>query len=162
MLFETLAQIESPVPVLSPPAERTGSSDIATITQQVSCMKLSIKIYPSFFNRADTFDKIDQLLDRDGSIASFRFIALFGLGGVGKSSIAARYLERKIEEKKYDAMFWVYGETTASLRQSFTDIALRLKLSGTQPNLHDENLIQVQRWFQTTGKSSTFAIVVLV
>ena len=125
-------------------------------------MKLPTRIYPSFFDRVDTFEKIDQVFGRDGSATSFRSIALFGLGGIGKSSIAARYIEREIGEKKYDAMFWVYGETTASLRQSFTDIALRLKLPGAQPNLHDENLIQVQSWFQTTGKPSTFGIVDLV
>ena len=131
---------------------------MATITQQLSFMKLPTRIYSSFFNRVDTFEKIDQVLGRDGPTTSFRSITLFGLGGIGKSSIAARYIERKIEEKKYDAMFWVYGETTASLRQSFTDIALRLKLSGAQPNLHDENLIQVQSWFQTTSKPPPFGI----
>lgn len=57
-----------------------------------------------------------------------------------------------MEENKYDAVFWVYGETTASLRQSFTDMALRLKLPGAQPNLHNENLQLVQNWFQGTGK----------
>ena len=125
-------------------------------------MKLPTKIFPSFFDRVEAFEKIDQVFGRDGSATSFRSIALFGLGGIGKSSIAARYIKRKIEEKKYDAIFWVYGETTASLRQSFTDIALRLKLPGAQPNLHDENLIQVQSWFQTTGKPSIFGIVDLV
>lgn len=125
-------------------------------------MKLPTKIYPSFFDRDDIFEKIDQILGRDGSTTSFRSIALFGLGGVGKSSIAARYIERKMEEKKYDAIFWVYSETTASLRQSFTDIVLRLKLPGAKPNLHDENLIQVQSWFQTTGKPLSFGIYNLV
>lgn len=125
-------------------------------------MKLPAKIYRSFFDRVDTFEKIDQVFGRDGSTTSFRSIALFGLGGIGKSFIAARYIERKIEEKKYDAMFWVYGETMASLRQSFTDIALRLKLPGVQPNLHDENLIQVQSWFQKTDKPWTFGIVDIV
>lgn len=105
-----------------------------------------------FFERVDTFEKIDQVLGREGSKTSFRSIALFGLGGIGKSSIAARYIERKIEEMEYDAVFWVYGENTASLRQSFTDIAMRLKLPGAQLNLHDDNLILVQNWFQSTGK----------
>ncbi|GFF21642.1 hypothetical protein ATEIFO6365_0015021400 [Aspergillus terreus] len=76
--------------------------------------------------------------------------SLWGLGGTGKSSIAARYIEKKIEEDEYDVVFWVYGEKTASLRQSFTDIAMRLKLPGAQPNLHSENLILVQNWFQST------------
>lgn len=121
-------------------------------------MQLPTKMYSRFFNRESTFEKIDQVLDRDGLAAAFRAIALFGLGGIGKSSIAARYIEQKMEEKKYDAVFWIYGETTASLRQSFTDVALRLKLPGAHPNLHNENLQLVQNWFQTTGKSLSFVI----
>lgn len=108
---------------------------------------------PRFFDRVETFEKIDQVLGRVGSNTSFQSIAIFGLGGIGKSSIAARYIEQKIERNEYEAVFWVYGEKTASLRQSFTDIAMRLKLPGAQPNLHNENLILVQNWFQTTGKS---------
>lgn len=115
-------------------------------------MILPSKRTPRFFDRVETFEKIDQVLGRVGSNTSFRSITLWGLGGIGKSSIAARYIEKKIEENEYDAVFWVYGEKTASLRQSFTDIAMRLKLPGAQPNLHSENLILVQNWFQSTGK----------
>lgn len=101
---------------------------------------------------------------RDASATSVQFVALFGLGGIGKSSIAAQDMEqeRKIKEKKYNDIFWVYGETTALLQQSFTDIALQLRLLGAQSNLHNENLIQSQSWFQTTGKPLTFGIVGLV
>lgn len=151
-LSETLSRVENLVTACSPPPGQTSSLDIATNTRQVSLMQLPTRIYPSFFGRESTFEKIDQVLGRDGSTTTFQSIALFGLGGVGKSSIAARYIERKMEEDKYDAVFWVYGETTASLRQSFTDMALRLKLPGAQPNLHDENLQLVQNWFQKTGK----------
>jgi hypothetical protein len=113
--------------------------------------KLPSDLQLSFFNRVDTFEKIDQVL-LPNEWATFRSLALFGLGGVGKSSVAARYIQGKVGDRKYDALFWVHGETTASLRQSFTDIALQLKLPGVQPNLHDENLIRVQSWFQTTGE----------
>ncbi|KAK4059480.1 hypothetical protein Trihar35433_10756 [Trichoderma harzianum] len=134
----------------SPPVGQSSSVDIAAIIQQISLMQLLIKMYTNFFGRESTFEEIDQVLGRDGSATAFQSITLFGFGGIGKSSIAARYIEKKMEEKKYDAVFWVYGETTASLRQSFTDIALRLKLPGAQPNLHNENLQLVQNWFQTT------------
>lgn len=152
-LSETLSRVENLVTACSPPPGHTSSLEIATITRQVSLMQLPTRIYPRFFGRVSTFEKIDQVLGRDGSTTTFRSIALYGLGGVGKSSIAARYIERNMEENKYDTVFWVYGETTASLRQSFTDMALRLKLPGAQPNLHDENLQLVQNWFQKTGKS---------
>lgn len=155
-LIETLARIVNLVPIRSLPPDQTSPPDIAP---KVAFMKLPTKMYPSFFDRHDTLQKIDQVLGRDESTTSFRSIALFGLGGIGKSSIAARYIERQVEEKKYNAIFWVYAETKASLRQSFTDIATLLKLPGTQPHLHDDNLIQVQSWFQTTGKSSTINII---
>ncbi|OPB46038.1 hypothetical protein A0O28_0061580 [Trichoderma guizhouense] len=134
----------------SPPVGQSSSVDIAAITQQISLMQLPIKMYTNFFGRESTFEEIDQVISRDGSATAFQSMTLFGLGGIGKSSIAARYIEKKMEENKYDAVFWVYGETAASLRQSFTDVALRLKLPGAQPNLHNENLQLVQNWFRTT------------
>lgn len=137
----------------SPPVGQSSSVDIAAITQQISLMQLPIKMYTNFFGRESTFEEIDQVISRDGSATAFQSMTLFGLGGIGKSSIAARYIEKKMEENKYDAVFWVYGETAASLRQSFTDVALRLKLPGAQPNLHNENLQLVQNWFRTTGTS---------
>jgi hypothetical protein len=151
-LTETLGRVENLVAARPSGPDHHSASDIAALTQQFRCMILPTKKASRFFDRVDTFEKIDQALGRKGTNTSFRSIALFGLGGIGKSSIAARYIERKIEENEYDAVFWVYGEKTPSLRQSFTDIAMRLKLTGAQPNLHDDNLILVQNWFQSTGK----------
>ncbi|KAL6832199.1 P-loop containing nucleoside triphosphate hydrolase protein [Trichoderma camerunense] len=122
----------------SPPLGQSSSVDIAAITQQMSLMQLPIKMYTNFFGRESTFEGIDEVLGRDGSATAFQSITLFGLGGIGKSSIAARYIEKKMEENKFDAVF------------GFTDVALRLKLPGAQPNLHNENLQLVQKWFQTT------------
>ncbi|CZT09258.1 uncharacterized protein RCO7_04091 [Rhynchosporium graminicola] len=149
-LSEVLARIDNLIPHQSTLTEEINSLDVAAVTNQVPLLELPTKTYSNFFNRVETFDKIDQILSRDGSTTNLRSTALYGLGGVGKSSIAAGYMNRKIEEKKYDALFWVYSEDTAALRQSFTDIAIRLKLPGAQPNLHDENLKLVQNWLRTT------------
>lgn len=63
-----------------------------------------------------------------------------------------RYVETKVSKDEYDAMFWVHAEKDASMRQSFTDIALKLKLPEARPQTHDENLSLVQDWLQSTGK----------
>ena len=63
-------------------------------------------------------------------------------------------METKFESHVYDVALWVYAEKTASMRQNFTDIALRLKLDGSKPDLHDDKLILVQNWLQWTGKLS--------
>ncbi|EHK22215.1 uncharacterized protein TRIVIDRAFT_191059 [Trichoderma virens Gv29-8] len=75
-LSETLERIENLVAARSPVLGQASSPDMATITQQVSLMRLPTNMYPSFFDREDTFEKIDQILGRDGSTAAFRSIAL--------------------------------------------------------------------------------------
>lgn len=103
------------------------------------------------FDRLDVFVQLDELLTVDGGESALQSVALHGLGGVGKSSIASSYAEKKFTEQVYDVVLWIRAEKEASLRQSFTEIAMRLKLPGTQPHSHDENQILVQDWFQSTG-----------
>lgn len=83
----------------------------------------------------------------------FRSLTLYGIGGVGKSSVALRYAETRIHRKELDAMFWIAGEKEVTIRQSFTDVAVRLKLPGAQPNDHDKNRTLVLDWLQNTGET---------
>jgi hypothetical protein len=47
----------------------------------------------------------------------------------------------------------VQCETSASLRQSFTDIAVALELPGADRTGHfEENQIKVLQWLKKTGK----------
>lgn len=155
-LTETLARVEKLIGVRRSSSDQQAppSGSVSTPQPRVRCMVMPSKKTPSrFFNRVDLFAKLDQALGRDSdSSKSFRAVALHGLGGVGKSSIAARYIETKYANHEYDALFWVHGEKTASMRQSFTDIAMRLKLDGAKPNLHDDNLLLVQNWLQLTRR----------
>lgn len=102
------------------------------------------------FDREGIYERLDQILSPAAG-KTFRSVALYGMGGVGKSTIASTYTKRKFEENVYDTVLWAYGEKPMSLRQSFTDIALRLKLPGAQAHNHNENLALVQDWFQSTG-----------
>lgn len=104
-----------------------------------------------FFDRADVFEKLDLTLGHPQARASFKAIALWGMGGVGKSSIAISYIDLKVQKQQYDAIFWANSENSASLRQSFTSIAMKLKLPNAHPQNHDENLELVQEWFQSTS-----------
>ncbi|KAK1826926.1 NB-ARC [Podospora conica] len=151
-LTETLARVEKLIAVRRSGLDHQGPSGSASAPQpRFRGMVMPSKKTPSrFFNRVNILQKLDQALGGDSNSSSFRAVAIHGLGGVGKSSIAARYIETKYEYHEYDALFWVHGEKTASLKQSFTDIALRLKLDGSKPNLHDDNLVLVQHWLQLT------------
>ncbi|KAH0553214.1 hypothetical protein GP486_006614, partial [Trichoglossum hirsutum] len=145
---EKLVRINSPTRVRSPP-----STDANITASNLRCLLLPHIKTTRFFDRVDVFEKLDQILGPTAKRTSFRSVALHGLGGVGKSAIASTYIKKKFDENDYDVVLWVCGETPSSLRQSFTDIAMRLKLPGAQPQTHDENTILVQDWFQSTGKS---------
>ncbi|KAK1771978.1 hypothetical protein QBC33DRAFT_616154 [Phialemonium atrogriseum] len=82
--------------------------------------------------------------------SSFRSLALHSLGRVGKSTVALRYAENKLQRDELDALFWVYTEKLVSIRQSFTDVALRLKLPDARPGDQDENCAVVLNWLQHT------------
>ncbi|KAL9104085.1 MAG: hypothetical protein Q9163_000937 [Psora crenata] len=100
-----------------------------------------------FFDRSDVIVQIEHFLEKQ---KTFQSLALWGMGGVGKSSIALRYAETKFHNGELDAMFWVRSEKDVTIRQSFTDIAMRLKLPNTNPADHDENKIVVLNWLQYT------------
>jgi tetratricopeptide (TPR) repeat protein len=81
--------------------------------------------------------------------------ALSGLGGVGKTQIAAEYAHRY--RKDYQAVLWVEAETDASLSNSVVDIASLLDLpEKDQP---EREFVQqaVQRWL--TSNSSWLLIL---
>ena len=154
-LGEALLRVESLVRVL--PRTRLQSpprTDAHTVAPQSHCLMIPQTKASRFFDRVDVFEKLDHILSPTAGRTTFRSVALHGLGGVGKSTITSAYIERKFGENHYDVVLWVRGENPSSMRQSFTDIAMRLKLPDAQPQTHDENLILVQDWFQNTGKSS--------
>ena len=106
-----------------------------------------------FFDRTDVIQKIEEFFSQADPTQSFRSLTVHGLGGVGKSSVALKYAEAKLRRGELDALFWVYSEKLVSIRQSFTDIAVRLKLPDARPGDHEENLALVLNWLQTTRKS---------
>ncbi|KAI0869266.1 P-loop containing nucleoside triphosphate hydrolase protein [Hypoxylon argillaceum] len=114
-------------------------------------------VYPTtrthrFFDRTDDIIGMDRFFNNaiPESSAQFQALALYGIGGVGKSSIALRYAEMRIRNKDLDAMFWVGGEKENTMRQGFTDIAVRLKLPGAQLRDHDKNRSLSLDWLEQT------------
>lgn len=110
-----------------------------------------------FFDRVELIKQIESLFAGAGSEAEFQSLALYGLGGIGKSSIAFRYVETKLHKRELDASFWVRSETPTSIQQSFSEIAMRLKLPGARAADHQENHILVMEWLQSTRKLKVYS-----
>lgn len=131
------------------------SNDSKTVEPNLRFLMLPQTKTTRFFDRLEIFDYLDQALHPTVANTSLQSVTMHGLGGVGKSTIASAYVQKKFEENVFDVCLWVCGEESSSLRESFTGIAMRLKLDGAQQHNHDENLILVQDWFQSTGKSKS-------
>ena len=108
-------------------------------------------------HRAEHFtgrDKeIETIFGHLGSAETSRLrtFLIYGRRGIGKTQIALEYCRR--HKKNYDAIFWIQCETSASLRQSFADVAVALELDGADKNGHyDENLVKVLGWLKRTTK----------
>lgn len=150
---ETLIRVEKLTLAGSTGTAATGrSSNTKSAGHPFPCFILPPTKAPRFFDRETINKQIDDVLSRNYTGTSFRSVALHGLGGIGKSAIASRYVDQKIVDQDYDAIFWVQAEKPASLRQSFTEIAVQLKIEGAEPQKHDENRKLVQKWFQAASK----------
>lgn len=145
--LDDLSQLQSALATSPPPRQ---SSDEAAC---LPCFIYPNSRTPRFFDRTDDIIKIDRYFDNAAQNVSqpFRSLVLHGIGGIGKSSVALRYAESRIRSEELDAMLWISGEKTATIRQSFTDIAMRLKLPGANPKDDDLNRTLVLDWIQNTS-----------
>jgi hypothetical protein len=94
------------------------------------CSNLPVAENKQFFGRRDILKKIDlQAPDTRKRLSS---IALYGLGGIGKTQIALAYAYSKLDE--LDAVFWVAAQDKLSIRQSFSRIAVGIRASSQTHN----------------------------
>jgi hypothetical protein len=84
---------------------------------------------PRFYGRKAELEKINQALDwKVQGNSPLRTYTIYGRRGVGKTQLALEYAYSN--PANFEAIFWVACETGLVLRQSFTQIALRLNLPG--------------------------------
>ncbi|UVK55358.1 toll/interleukin-1 receptor domain-containing protein [Mesorhizobium sp. AR02] len=81
-----------------------------------------IRVPQHFFGRGDALRAIDQGLSRhEGRVA---ITALHGLRGVGKTTLAAAYAERRRAD--YRATWWIRSETPEGMRTDLAGLGARL------------------------------------
>ncbi|CZR65067.1 uncharacterized protein PAC_14967 [Phialocephala subalpina] len=93
-----------------------------------------------FFGRQDVLRKMEDALlprsstKRHGAHDELRTFGLCGLGGVGKTEVAVRFMFDHRDD--FDAIFWVQADEAAKLAEDFCQIALELGLEdpGTVQN----------------------------
>lgn len=121
----------------------------STEKDQLPCFSLPVAENKRFFGREDVLSQLDDHLQPSSDASGIRSVALWGLGGVGKTQTALAYAYSKIEH--LDAVFWIPAETQLSLQQGFSKVAIdALKIPGASIGAHQENTILVQTWLSRT------------
>jgi KaiC/GvpD/RAD55 family RecA-like ATPase len=116
------------------------------------CNNLPVAENSQFFGRQNIMKKIDDHLRPGDTGKRLSSIALYGIGGIGKTQIALAYAYSKVEE--LDAVFWIAAQDQLSIRQSFSRIAVEaLQIPNAHPQAHQENMVLVLLWLQKSGKT---------
>ncbi|RYP46257.1 hypothetical protein DL768_007524 [Monosporascus sp. mg162] len=85
--------------------------------------------------REDVLDAIGKSLGPEAAAPTLRSIALFGMGGAGKTQIAIQYAYRNLE--KFDVILWIAADNAIAIGQSFRTVADGLGLLGSDEEIKD-------------------------
>ncbi|KAK1750149.1 hypothetical protein QBC47DRAFT_310415, partial [Echria macrotheca] len=106
----------------------------------------------SFVGRADELREMFKLLIEDHQEARPVSCVLHGIGGVGKTQTALKFLYQF--DKEFDAIFWVSAdpEKETETQRTFGNIGVQLKLFDDKEDITEAEINQVTQWFNTTDK----------
>lgn len=104
-----------------------------------------------FFGREESLRQIEDYFKSPQALSGMSSLAIYGLGGVGKSQIALEYAWRK--QADLDVVLWVPAENKTAILQALSSIATTaLKLPNADPTSHSQNAVLIMEWLRTTGK----------
>ncbi|KAL9039792.1 MAG: hypothetical protein Q9214_004731 [Letrouitia sp. 1 TL-2023] len=101
-----------------------------------------------FFGRESILNEIEKQLRLIADSPQVRSVAMWGIGGIGKSHIALEFAHRRWLTGN-NVVLWISSETDAEIAKSFNDAAARLQLPSYQnTNTPDQNRWAVLQWLQ--------------
>ncbi|KAI0113624.1 P-loop containing nucleoside triphosphate hydrolase protein [Nemania sp. FL0031] len=105
---------------------------------------------PKFSGRRDILDTVHEALNIDSPSSSLRSLALFGMGGVGKTQIAVQYAYQSLHH--FDVVLWIAADNAIAIGQSFRAIANGLGLFETDDDQTDAAAAvwKIKNWLMTT------------
>jgi len=114
---------------------------------------------PDFIGREDVLQLMSEVLLRSqtnltsSDSGDVKIFALCGLGGTGKTEIAAEFALR--HKDKYDAIFWIRADEFTKLEHRFSQIAVQLELeTSSESTSHVVSRELVKGWLSKPWKWS--------
>lgn len=105
-----------------------------------------------FSGREDVLEAVHKALDPGSRGALLKSVALFGMGGIGKTQIAIQYAYQNL--RHFEAVLWVAADNAIAIGHSFRAIAEGLELLGSGDESKDAAAAvwTVKNWLTTTSK----------
>ncbi|KAH8660527.1 hypothetical protein BX600DRAFT_438741 [Xylariales sp. PMI_506] len=110
---------------------------------------------PLFTGRSDILENLHCHLEDP---ERHPYVALYGLGGSGKSAVAVEFAYRARDLDPNCVVFWVSAATTDRFKESYREIAKLLEIPGSD-DIENEMLDQVRRKLSGEGQSKWLMIV---
>lgn len=84
-------------------------------------------IVKDYVAREDVIKRLDTAFSHDKADQQHTsLVVMYGIGGVGKTSVAAEYLEQR--KSRYDTTLWVRADDADKVRDTFARIAVEMQL----------------------------------
>ncbi len=114
--------------------------------ERIPCYCIPFGINERFYNREDALQAVREALDPRPGQATPRSLALYGMGGVGKTQIALQYANSS--RGTFDAILWISADNTIRMAQSFLEVAQRLGLIADNEEAQDAvaAMLKVKSW----------------
>ena len=120
------------------------------------CYYLPLCLNEKLIGREDELKRVADILDPQKDILQSKSLALYGMGGVGKTSIARHYANSA--RGRYDAIFWISADNMTKMTQNFLEIAQKLELVPENRKTEDAvaAMAKVKSWLVETSELSNF------
>ncbi len=118
------------------------------------CHHLPFGLNEMLINREKELEIIKRTLNTQGEEPRARYLALYGMGGVGKSRIALHYATSVRDQ--FDAIFWISADGVLKMNQDFLTVAQKLGLISAKEEVHDSTdaVTKLKLWLSQTSKNS--------
>jgi len=111
-----------------------------------------------FIGRSDEIGRLEKaLLPAESGNEKTRIFVIHGLGGMGKSQLAAKYAD--MFQKRYSAVFWVDGSTKEKYQQQVAELAFRITGAERCEYQLDSLFEHVIAWFRKHANDNWLLIV---
>jgi Tfp pilus assembly protein PilF len=103
----------------------------------------------TFVGRQEQLRRLEEALSGDGAVAITQVHAIHGMGGVGKTQLAARYARHHRDD--YDMIWWLRAEQQPTLHADLAGLAVTLGLADAEAD--EQDMVRVAKgWLEHNGR----------